>query len=224
VRLGWVQFALLANGWSNDTQEALKRGFADAEEAIRLDPNLAEAYALKGSLTFAARRTAINDAIALLKKAVEMNPNSADSAAMLSAFLPYVGKKAEALDYSKQAMRLNPTPPDWYLHPVGRAHLYAGMCDEATDYLSRCTDKLPDLLACRRDLVVGLMALGRKSEAQAQVTEIIRIAPDFTLSGYSAETWAKVAGKKHDTDTLQGQCVLDDTRRFVLLYQAGIPE
>ncbi len=223
LRLGWGHFVSASQSWTDTPRLYFEKTEEYAERALELDPSLAEAYTLLGAVTYVFKRD-WKKGIALLEKAITHNPNSANGAAFLATFLPKVGRADEAVEFAKKAMRLNPNPPDWYFLPAGRAHLFAGQCEEAISYYRKCVTKIPDFMSCQRDLTAAYMAIGREKEGRIQAREVLRIAPKFTMSGYNPKIWASVGSKKDAPDPLKGQCVMTEERRLLLLYRAGVPE
>ena len=66
------------------------------------------------------------DAMANARAAATINPDDADNLAVLAHVLALSGHDAEAVQMIERAMRLNASPPDWYLHVAGMSYLIAG--------------------------------------------------------------------------------------------------
>jgi len=79
------------------------------DEAIRLQPNYADAYYNRGTVLFAKGRT--EEAIADLTKALEMHPNDADAHTSLGNALLRKGSLREAIVHYVAAMTLAPDDP-----------------------------------------------------------------------------------------------------------------
>ncbi len=77
-----------------------------ARRALKLDPEMAEAYASLG-LHHTTRRKA-DSAIRDLKKAIELRPGYADAHSWLCWVLQLTGKRREGLESAKKAVKLNP--------------------------------------------------------------------------------------------------------------------
>jgi adenylate cyclase len=98
--------------WSmNGSAKAKSLEFARKAQA--LDGNDSWSYASLGRALFLQKED--RQAEIHLKKAMELNPNEADTAAFLAEVTLCFGRPEESLEWSAVAMRLNPHCPDWYL-------------------------------------------------------------------------------------------------------------
>jgi tetratricopeptide (TPR) repeat protein len=79
------------------------------DEAIRLQPNYADAYYNRGTVLFAKGRT--DEAIADLTKVLEMHPNDADAHTSLGNALLQKGSLREAIAQYLTALTLAPEDP-----------------------------------------------------------------------------------------------------------------
>ncbi|WP_341214086.1 tetratricopeptide repeat protein [uncultured Limimaricola sp.] len=66
------------------------------------------------------------DALANATAAVTIDPDDPDNLAVLAHVMALTGRDAEAVQTIERAVRLNPTPPDWYRHVAGLSYLIAG--------------------------------------------------------------------------------------------------
>jgi TolB-like protein/tetratricopeptide (TPR) repeat protein len=93
-----------------DYYKAYGRAWAEADRAIALDPNLAEAYAARGyvmSRSWAPAKQIAAD----FKKALSLRPNSADIHQWYANFLSREGRHEEGIAESKHAVVLDPVAP-----------------------------------------------------------------------------------------------------------------
>lgn len=95
------------------TRDSMERAIAAFEDATRLDPEYARAWAalggaynLKGS--FMSMRELVNKAIEIEQRALSLNPNLAEAHTWLGASLLNRGKIDEAIAAMKEAVRLDP--------------------------------------------------------------------------------------------------------------------
>jgi adenylate cyclase len=134
-----------------------------------------------------------------------ITPNYADVLADSSTPLFYTGRSAEGIPLVERAMRLNPFHPSWYLWSLGRNLYGAGQHERAIQALSAVTDPVEPRLY----LLASYVALGRGEEARAEVANIRRMAPDF-----SVEAWGETQPFRDP----------DDRRRLLAaLRKAGLP-
>jgi TolB-like protein/Flp pilus assembly protein TadD len=86
--------------------EALPQARAAVEKALSLDPELADAHALLGSLLRVERR--LEDAESEFRRAIELNPGSSAAHRGYSALLFELGRTDESLKQARRAVGLDP--------------------------------------------------------------------------------------------------------------------
>jgi adenylate cyclase len=205
---------------SFDRAEALIR------EAIELDPNYADAFALlaqtlgaAGSIGWRALIDARAEALAAARTAARLDSNnpvvlatnayaealcqgsferSDDCAARALHLAPssahvrtecgiafaFGGNYDAAISNLKVALRLSPFDPMAYrmYHGLAMAHVFARRFEEAEHWARRVLVDRPNQVTIRRYLSVALAHCGRIEEAHAVVEELLRLAPDSSLS------------------------------------------
>lgn len=125
---GNIVVLTVANGWM-DTQEGWARIQQAAEEMRRYAPQLAGSYMLEGYL-LAYRDFKWNEALALMRQAVEREPGNSRAIfnyAILLRGLPYYD---EAVDMMQRAVQLEPTNLVSQVY-LGNIMTIAGRCEEA---------------------------------------------------------------------------------------------
>jgi len=169
--------------WSQDPQ-TLERAFVLAQRAVALDDSLPEAYK---ELAYAYLYKRQHDqAIAAAKRGIALGPNEAENTGELGLILNFAGQPEEAIGLIQKAMRLNPRYPYNYLAWLGMAYRLAGQYDEAIAVLQSVTTRNPNFLPAHLHLAISYSELGRDEEARAEVAEILRISPQYSLGGMKA--------------------------------------
>ena len=79
----------------------------DAEKAVAIDPNLAEAHAALGWV-LAFGEWKFQEGVSQARRAVELAPGSATATGVLSAVILYLGKTGEAEKWGRRAVEIDP--------------------------------------------------------------------------------------------------------------------
>src|SRR5215472_15678785 len=82
-------------------------------------------------------------------------------------------------------MRLDPGHPEIYLLDVGWAYLVTGRYREAADALGAAQPNNP---FTHVGLIYAYMKLGREQDARAEVAQVLRRAPDFSVEEANKRT------------------------------------
>ncbi len=164
--------------WSQDPQ-TLEQAFALAQKAVALDDSLAVAHVALSNIYLWQKQH--DKVIAEGERAITIDPNYADGYLRLAEILNFAGKPAEAIELAEKAIRLDPRNRDWYPVEVGFAYSFMGQHEEAITILKRHLTRYPNNLGAHGFLAFSYSELGREEEAQAEVTEVLRISPNFSL-------------------------------------------
>ena len=150
-----------------------------AQKAIELDNSLAEGYDMLARVY--SRQRQHDDSVATLEKAVSLNPNRAETYLSLANTLTFAGRPLEAVDATREAMRLDPFYGylgDFYL---GRALYFAKQYEEALLPLKTCVARAPEFPAGYMYLAPLYAELGRMEDARDTVAKLLELAPEFTV-------------------------------------------
>ena len=152
------------------------------EKAIALDHKNSDAYLVQSDLYLMKRQ--YDNAITAAERAVSLNPNGADAFAQLAYTLDYSDKSAEAVDFFKKAMRLNPIPPSYYFQQLGHTFWNLNRYDEAIEAHKEAIRLSPNSLFAHLGLAAAYISMGREEEAKAAAAEALRIDPEFSLEDF----------------------------------------
>ena len=114
----------------------------------------------------------------------------------------------------KKAIRLDPYLPPRYVFHLGWSYFGAEMYEEAVRVLRRGATREPNYIAFHLWLAASYAMLDRMAEAKAEVAEVLRLNPDFTMTAFSA--WATTYTSRKFQANLE--------RRLGALRKAGIPD
>jgi len=209
--IGWTYYRDARFGWTDTPAQSLALAEELAQKTLAVDDYSAQAYALLSSVYMVKRQH--DKAVAYGEKALALAPNLADMKAAVAVPFMYSGRPEEAIEMVKNAMRLNPYYPAWYLAVLGHAYRLTGQYEEAITSLeswrARANPRsaLPHLF-----LAFTYEEAGRGEEAQAAVAEVLKRKPKASIKGYAK---SKLFPYKDPADI---ERVLDSLRK------AGMPE
>jgi adenylate cyclase len=168
--------------WANAPADQLKRAEEAIAPVISAFPNDAMAHFVKGEIQRAKGRN-VEIAVADYETAIALNASLAPAHGALGAAKIRVGRSAEAFEPLQMAIKLSPRDPllnTWYFY-VAHAHVHLGQYQEAIDWSRRSIAVQPFWIAYA-DLAASYAWTGRASKAQAAITELRRLRPDYTVA------------------------------------------
>jgi TolB-like protein/class 3 adenylate cyclase len=179
----WCLFWRKVNGWMTNHPREIAEGTRLARRAVELAGDDAGALT-RGGHALAHFTGDIDGGIALIDKALVLNPNLA-SAWFLGGFLRIWNGEADgAIEHFARGMRLSPLDPETYRMQGGMAaaHLFAGRLDAASSWAEKSFRQLPSFL-----MVVGVLAAshalaGRTAEAQRALGHLRQLDPTLRIS------------------------------------------
>ena len=178
--LFWSKF----NGWVADRSQTMAEGARLARRAIELGKDDAVALA-RGGHALANFVGDLDSGIALIDKALVLNPNLA-AAWFLGGFVRIMqGEPDDAIKRLAHAMRLSPLDSEMYRMQGGAAlaHLFAGRFDEAGPWAEKALRELPSFLIVICIIAASHALAGRMDEARQAMQNLRRLDPALRLSG-----------------------------------------
>jgi adenylate cyclase len=166
-------------GW-NQNPKTLETAFEMAQKAIALNDALPEAHAILSHVYLWKKQH--ERAIEEAEKAIAIGPNQADCYATLATVLIWVGRLEEAVELVKKAMRLNPYHPEWYLFRLGQAYGFMGHYEKAIEASKKVLIHNAHFLPARIFLASAYGQAGQKEKARAEVTELLKLNPSYSLA------------------------------------------
>jgi tetratricopeptide (TPR) repeat protein len=151
-----------------------------ARKAVELDPDDAAAHAMLA--TALEPLLCWEEAELEFATALKLNPNSADTWALLSEFLVLQGHPSEAISAIEKALRLDPHPPGWYHWFLGQAQYLDRQFEKAVKTLRNDSTYRSQ---SRRTLAASLAQLGRLDEARQEADLFIASHPNFTIGHWT---------------------------------------
>ncbi|MBI3757040.1 MAG: tetratricopeptide repeat protein [Deltaproteobacteria bacterium] len=168
-----------ASQLSQDPQ-TLEQAVAAAQRAIVLNDASFQSHAILGFVYLWQKQ--YEQAIAAMERAVALGSNDAISYAVLADGLSRIGRSEDALRATEQALHLRSSAMvAWHLLSVGAAYDLAGKPEEAVVPLKQYLSHYPNILGAHLALAAVYSELGKEAEAHAEVAEVLRINPKFSL-------------------------------------------
>jgi TolB-like protein len=206
----WCYFWRKVNGWSMDAKETAE-GARLARRAVELGRDDAVALT-RGGHALAHLTGDLDSGIALLDRAVFLNPNLA-SAWFLGGFLrTWHGESESAIEHFERAMRLSPVDPELYRMQAGiaMAHLFAGRLDAASAWADQAYRNLPSFLMVVAIIAATEALAGRPEQARRAMDELRKLDPTLRVSNLG--DWLPIHRSEHLALFADG------------LRKAGLPE
>ena len=173
-------------GASKSPRESLERAVELAKKAIALDDSNSMAH-LALIFPYGFLRE-YDRALSEAEKAVSLDPNNASAYFSLGYALVIAERFEEGIVSCKKSLRLSPIPVSGQLLVVmGGAYRMLGQYEEGIATTKKVFHFFgPDHLPAHVSLVLAYTEMGRAEEAHAEVAEVLRIDPNF-----SVERWPK---------------------------------
>jgi TolB-like protein/class 3 adenylate cyclase/Flp pilus assembly protein TadD len=178
---GWQYFFR----WTENPELTLVEAIESAKTAINLDSSDATGYAALGYLHRFSRNEIV--AVSNLKRAVELNPNDANIRLEYAHMLDWFRLQDRALPQILEAIRLSPRDPRLQMMFFFKAHILFHLNEfEASLKASRemSSALTSDAWRVNYHLVraANLAEIGRKDEAQIEITKSREINPKLSLT------------------------------------------
>jgi TolB-like protein len=179
----WCYFWRRVNGWMIDRVQEIAEATRLAGRAIELGKDDAVALSL-GGLTLGHVAGDIEAGIALIDRALVLNPNLAVAWSASGWLRAFVRDPDVAIEHLTRAMRLSPLDPLMFFTQAmtGFAHFLAGRYDEARNLAERASREQPHFLGAIRVAAASNALAGRLDEAQRCIARAIQLDPDFRVS------------------------------------------
>jgi TolB-like protein/class 3 adenylate cyclase len=172
----WCHVQLETLGLADDIEANRRQGLDLARRAIHVAGEDATALV---PATFALARfdEEIDPSIALISRALELNPSYARGWYVSGWVRLYAGQADVAMDHFTASLRLNPHDHAFPLYATGAALFFAGRFVEAAAKLAVAAEQLPTFATIHRLLAAAQAKMGRLNEAHATIARLRAITP-----------------------------------------------
>jgi tetratricopeptide (TPR) repeat protein len=189
-------------GLSKFPKEAVTRAIELHQRAIALDSLLPHARMRLGYI-YAAMIRQHDKGIAEGEKALALAPNSADIVNVYAIILTYAGKWHEAIPLYREAIRLNPKPPNNYYRHFAVVLRETGQYDEAIAQLKKAIEQEPNDSLAYLVLTTVYSYAGRQEEASAAAAEVLKLNPKFRIEQLPQGTHRDLTVVEHENGALR---------------------
>ena len=207
----WCYFWRMVNGWMTDRAQEIAEADRLAAKAAALGKDDAVALTFGGM----ARGAAVGDieaGLALIDRALVLNPNLASAWTASGILRTNSGDPALAIEHLARAMRLSPLDPQTFFMQTftAFAHFQAGRHDEAWRLAETACREQPSYVTAIRIAAASNAAAGRLDEARKHIARALRLDPEL-----------RIANLKDRVSTLRPEVF----NQYVdALRKAGLPE
>jgi adenylate cyclase len=153
-----------------------------ARAALEQDPNDPEVLRAAGLAIHYAGGDR-SGSIALLNRAIELNPNSAQTLQYAALTNAYTGDTQLVITLLERAARLNPfnLTLDFYL-AYAISHFAAGQFEATVEWTAKAFEYFPNDAATLRYRAAALGLLGRVEEGREVVQRLLALVPGFSIT------------------------------------------
>jgi TolB-like protein len=179
----WCYFWRKVSGWMEDREQETAEGIRLARRGAEYGRDDAVALARSGhALLHLAGE--IDAGIALLDRALVLNPNLAFTWALAAYARMWDGDIDGALTRFAQAMRLSPLDPEMYRMKAGiaTAHMFAGRYDLASSWAEESFLHMPGFLMVLAVIAASHALAGHEIRARQAVARLRELDPHLRVS------------------------------------------
>jgi tetratricopeptide (TPR) repeat protein len=192
----WCYFWRKINGCITDQPREIAEGVRLARLAVELGKDDAVALT-RGGHALAHLVGDLDGGIALIDRALMLNPNLA-AAWFLGGFLRTLnGDPDTAIEFLTRAMRFSPLDPEMFRMQAGMAlsHLFAGRFDLASTWAEQSFRQSPTFLAVVAVIAASHALAGRMEQARTAIGHLQMLNPTFRVS--SLQDWLPIRQPEH---------------------------
>jgi adenylate cyclase len=169
----------LARGFGDNKEELFAQDVEAVEKALSLDENNFECHWIMCEVRMMVAR--MEEAELHHQKAFALNPNDPRVVAQRSELLTWLGRPVEAVDWARQAMRLDPYNAAGRAHLLGRALYVAGSYEDAIEAFRQV--RVPSF-SHHAEIAACYAQLGSDEKASLHAGKVLSLKPDFSIADH----------------------------------------
>jgi TolB-like protein/Flp pilus assembly protein TadD len=166
------------------TEPALKEAVSLLIDVVARDPSFVRArvglvlsYFRMANQGYAEFTILKDKAEVEARKAIDLDPSSADAHAALSVTLQYLDEFKESVAEAEKAIELNPNAAEAYF-ALGFTHCTEGRVEQSLSYFRKSFELDPLSVQKARVLAIALEIVGKGEEARTMLGKMLRIYPE----------------------------------------------
>jgi TolB-like protein/Tfp pilus assembly protein PilF len=166
------------------TEPALKEAVSLLIDVVARDPSFVRArvglvlsYVRMANQGYAEFTILKDKAEVEARKAISLDPSSADAHAALSVTLQYLDEFKESVVEAEKAIQLNPNSPEAHF-TLGFTHCTEGRVEQSLSYFRKALELDPLSVQKARVLGIALGIAGKGEEARTMLGKMLRIYPE----------------------------------------------
>lgn len=183
VGLGRTYNADLLWGWTEFPMEAVEASLAAAQRALAIEPDHAAARALLAKTLWLQGNP--DRARVEIDRALELNPNDANSLAFDGKLSLVAGARSEAIEALNLALRLDPGSRSFVVSDLAAAYYLDGRYEAAAMQVAQVEQAIQEDPAPHAVRAAALAQLGRIREAAAVAEQVRSIYPFFDAENFA---------------------------------------
>jgi TolB-like protein len=179
----WCYNHQKTRGWVSPSEPTLTEGIRLAKLAASLGQDDSETLWMAGH-TLVQLNGDFLDGVALIDRALTLNPNSANAWRTSGLVRAFLGDTEKAIAHLERSARLSPLDAFAFVGSIGlvAAHFMASRYEEASDRCDKVLQEQPDFPPALRFKAATCGLLGRLDEGRAWVGRLLSVNPDTTVS------------------------------------------
>lgn len=148
----------------------LDQAIEEAQKAVKIDPEFAQAYNKLGD--YLVKKGRVKEAVVAYRRSIDLNPEHQNSHFDLGCSLAMLGDYSNALCSLNRAFELKPSHSEIHGH-IGRIHLMKGEIKEAIDSLNQALAANPDDIMASFTLACAYNIKGMQNDADKMFKKVI---------------------------------------------------
>jgi adenylate cyclase len=192
IPLSWLanwHVLRVQQGWSPDPKQDAYFALDCTKRALELDPDSALACTIDGSVRTSLLKD-LDAAMESYRRAVASSPSNSLAWLLKGTLHAFMNQGKQAVENTQRALKLSPLDPHRYYYEslAATAYIANGQYDRALELAQRSLRANRLHTSTLRVITAAQWRLGLHDEARETMQELLRLEPNFTVSGWLKRT------------------------------------